>query len=387
MARGGTQPPSTPKKKACRPRKVKPTSPPRSPWAQRPQDTVLLLLLLLPSVAPLEVLWNAPYPAACRGADPSAFARDASRLDLAVNNFGGAAAANGAAIYTIGQGEGLYPRYGLDGVPINGGLPQVDGVYSLARNATGQPPSYSLDTTHQLYFFGGHWKMAHEGVGPVYYTTSDTHGGAERVPITWAGAPPFPTVTCIDAQRRTKLDAGILRTLKTDDDQTFEADPVSPSVLFCGAQAIPLKSGVDIDFMAELFHNHSIEVDWVTHSSACLDHAHAYKYNVLVMFRNPACDLHPVDSGCLEKTDADLATDEQFTAAVLEFISYGGGVFLIPYEQSSRRQMLYGLTEALGVKLPVESIVENDPDKTSVLHHAPTVPISLGDVYPSPVTP
>ena len=89
----------------------------------------LLLLLLLPAAAPLEVLWNAPYPQACR-ADPSAFARDASRWGLTVN---GGAAANGAAIYTIGQGEGLYPRFGLDGAPINGGLPQLADVERQVR--------------------------------------------------------------------------------------------------------------------------------------------------------------------------------------------------------------------------------------------------------------
>ena len=85
---------------------------------------LVLALLLLPPAAPLEVLWNAPYPQACR-ADPSAFARDASRWGLTVN---AGAAANGAAIYTIGQGEGLYPRFGIDGAPINGGLPQLADV-------------------------------------------------------------------------------------------------------------------------------------------------------------------------------------------------------------------------------------------------------------------
>ena len=104
---------------------------------------------------------------------------------------------------------------------------KVDGVYSLARNASGQPPSYSLDTTHQLYFFGGHWKMAHEGVGPVYYTASDTHGGAERVPVTsWAGAPPFPTVTCIDAHAPSSMGR-----LKLDDDGSVKLLFIDDAIL------------------------------------------------------------------------------------------------------------------------------------------------------------
>jgi hypothetical protein len=75
----------------------------------------------------------------------------------------------------------------------------VNGVYKLATNVTGKPPSYTLDATHQLYNFAAHWKLAHEGVGPVYYTATGTRGGGMRVPVTsWAGRPPSPTVTCVD---------------------------------------------------------------------------------------------------------------------------------------------------------------------------------------------
>jgi hypothetical protein len=86
---------------------------------------LLLLVTTLQLAAPFEVLWNSPYPEACPSADPS-FARDArSRWGLTTNPH---AAANGAVIYTVGQGEGLYPRFDLIGNPINGGLPQLADV-------------------------------------------------------------------------------------------------------------------------------------------------------------------------------------------------------------------------------------------------------------------
>ena len=66
-------------------------------------------------------------------------------------------------------------------------------------NVSGTPPVYSKDATHQLYCFSAHWKLAHKGVGPTYYTAISTHGRAEQVPITsWAGPPPSPNVTCME---------------------------------------------------------------------------------------------------------------------------------------------------------------------------------------------
>lgn len=76
---------------------------------------------------------------------------------------------------------------------VGAGDAAVNGKYT----ATSKPTSFTKDASHQLYFFAGHWKFAHEGVGPVYYTAQDTHGGAKRVPVTsWEGAPPSPNVTC-----------------------------------------------------------------------------------------------------------------------------------------------------------------------------------------------
>ena len=72
----------------------------------------------------------------------------------------------------------------------------VNSVYTLASNATGVDPTCSKDGTHQLYRHARHWKLAHNGVGPVYYDVMDTHGG-KAVPVSsWAGPPPAPHVTC-----------------------------------------------------------------------------------------------------------------------------------------------------------------------------------------------
>jgi hypothetical protein len=78
------------------------------------------------------------------------------------------------------------------------GLTGVNGVYVQAPpSPPGGPPTFAKDATHQLYYFGGNWKLAHQGVGPVYYVATDTHGGAAQVPVrSWTGQLPYPTVTC-----------------------------------------------------------------------------------------------------------------------------------------------------------------------------------------------
>ena len=80
---------------------------------------------------------------------------------------------------------------------------QRGGSRSSGGGGGGQGPAeapacFTKDATHQIYHFGSHWKMGHMGVGPVYYTAADTHGGGTRVPVdSWEGPPPFPTVTCV----------------------------------------------------------------------------------------------------------------------------------------------------------------------------------------------
>ena len=102
---------------------------------------------------------------------------------------------------------------------------------------------------------------------------------------------------------------------------------------------------------------------------------------------NPACSSNDGDSGCSERSAAVRNSDTQFTAAVLQHISYGGGVFLMPYTANVIRQMLVGLTTALGAVIPVEAILERDPGKVSRLHHAPQVPIAFtANVFASPVS-
>jgi hypothetical protein len=56
----------------------------------------------------------------------------------------------------------------------------VNGVYKLATNVTGKPPSYTLDTAHQLYNFAAHWKLAHEG--GWYASAGHIMGGSTAQP-------------------------------------------------------------------------------------------------------------------------------------------------------------------------------------------------------------
>lgn len=72
------------------------------------------------------------------------------------------------------------------------GVTGVNGVYC----ATDDPKSFSLNPTHQLYEFGGEWKLGHRGDGPVWYF--GVKSTAVGVPITgWTGdQPPAPKVVC-----------------------------------------------------------------------------------------------------------------------------------------------------------------------------------------------
>ena len=91
--------------------------------------------------------------------------------------------------------------------------------------------------TIQLYNFMAHWKLAHQGGGPVYCTASDMHSGSKRGPVTpWAGQPPSPNVTRVDdTPGRIKLDdsdAGTLRWYVDAARGSDDADGVTPESAF-----------------------------------------------------------------------------------------------------------------------------------------------------------
>merc|ERR1712070_528099 len=113
----------------------------------------------------------------------------------------------GASVPSVGWAEGLQPaptvtcvnpatcaRLSVSGA----GQADVNGIY-VRQAATGKgKPLYQKDSSHQLYAMGTHWKLAHYGVGPVYYVTAPSD--RPTVPVTgWSsGIQPNPIVTCVD---------------------------------------------------------------------------------------------------------------------------------------------------------------------------------------------
>jgi hypothetical protein len=88
---------------------------------------------------------------------------------------------------------------------VGAGRADVNGLYKLVTLLSAEvslagpkpTPTFTKDTRHQLYYFGGNWKLAHKGVPPVYYVATDTHGGSTQVPeLSWKGQMPYPKVTC-----------------------------------------------------------------------------------------------------------------------------------------------------------------------------------------------
>jgi hypothetical protein len=65
--------------------------------------------------------------------------------------------------------------------------------------------------------------------------------------------------------------------------------PERPSVLFCGRGIRPQFGGPDLDYLIDLHEGHGFEVDWTEKLADCVDHVHAFQYNVLVLFMSPAC--------------------------------------------------------------------------------------------------
>ena len=77
------------------------------------------------------------------------------------------------------------------------GLAGVDGVYSREAEATGAGATWNKDATHQLYFYGGAWKLATMGVGVFYLSEGSGVGppaaGSKNWVVESQGSPPIPT--------------------------------------------------------------------------------------------------------------------------------------------------------------------------------------------------
>lgn len=153
-----------------------------------------------------------------------------------------------------------------------------------------------------------------------------------------------------------------------------------PSILFGSPQGVG-SGWIDLQYLTEL-HARGFEVDY-TDSLADLTWDHIKRYNVVVLYTTPdAFDValrnQPTSK---EKTDA-------FIAIIEKYVEAGGGVFLMPMEQSIKKQYVQDLTDRWGAKIPLELVVETDKEKTGKLTNASyDVPLAFTDqVLDSPVS-
>lgn len=82
---------------------------------------------------------------------------------------------------------------GVNGVYVKSERPSADGSFL-----------YTLDAMHQLYRFQAVWKLAHHGLGPVYYSAArDAPGDSDGVPIAWGSCGDLKQikVRCVDTLR------------------------------------------------------------------------------------------------------------------------------------------------------------------------------------------
>jgi len=87
----------------------------------------------------------------------------------------------------------ICPQFTVTGA----GQADVNGIYVKTTQAvpSSDLPLFRKDSSHQLYSIQGMWRLAHYGVGPVYYSTSVSDD--PRVPsATWTGTSPTALVTC-----------------------------------------------------------------------------------------------------------------------------------------------------------------------------------------------
>lgn len=95
------------------------------------------------------------------------------------------------------------------------------------------------------------------------------------------------------------------------------------------------------------------------------------QYNAVVLFVSPGA-LALLQKTSKEDVPSEAmlnATIAGFVPAILDFVSTGGGVFLFPSEQNWYSQFLPELTEAFAMDLPVEYLVESNPENIASMDH------------------
>ncbi len=156
-----------------------------------------------------------------------------------------------------------------------------------------------------------------------------------------------------------------------------------PAVLFASPTGT-VGAGVDLQYLREL-HDKGFEVDY-TDSLAELTWDRVKQYNVLVITITP--DAWDVLARELPSSAAKI---EAFVSLVHRFLDNGGGALLFPAETDWikwSKQALADVTDAWGARVPIEVIVENDPNQIAAMTHANrSIRLAFTDrIFPSPVT-
>jgi len=138
---------------------------------------------------------------------------------------------------------------------------------------------------------------------------------------------------------------------------------------------------VDLNYLKEL-HQQGFEVDY-TDRLDDLTWERIQRYNVLVVYTSP--DAWDVTMRGQRSSPEKV---EAFVALMERYLDAGGGVFLMAPEYNLGKQVVAELTDRWGAKLPVEIIVENDPEKVGPMTHScQATPLAFTDqVLPSPVS-
>jgi hypothetical protein len=165
----------------------------------------------------------------------------------------------------------------------------------------------------------------------------------------------------------------------SDDSPGARSSTSGPSILFCAPDSTPIAGGwVDLTYLAELRES-GFEVDF-TEGLREVTWDRIRRFNVLVLATTP--DGFAVERG--ERSSPERI--RAFVELIERYLGEGGGVLLMPREGHSLKQLLADLTDPWGARLPVERIVEDDPDRRAAMTRMPDVPVAYTDrILPSPI--
>ena len=100
-----------------------------------------------------------------------------------------------------------------------------------------------------------------------------------------------------------------------------------------------------------------IQVDFATALSD-LNRSRVFNYSAVLLFESPGASLA---RGEPQNPPVPPTLGSSFASMLQEYVQQGGGVFLFPSDDDWKGQMLDDVTDAFGLRLPVEMINETNP--------------------------